>query len=441
MQKKGEQINMTKKALVLAGGGTRGIYQTGVLKALHELGKDDYNMVFGVSVGALNAALIVQKEEDALDDMYDHLTSDQIVKGFVPNDLSLGNIINSRDEFIPQLQYYLKSGGIDISPFYDMVEKFYDPDKFFSSDIDFGAQVALKKDHSAVYVTKDMMKDHGRDWLVASASAYPAFPVKTIDGTEYVDGGYYDNCPVDFALRQGAEEVIAVDLGADPLHHLYLDKPHIRYIHPHKEMFNFLDFDHEKMQAARIAGYNDAMKCYGKYEGELYTFKRFSLPSYFDEYYRGLLILETKIKYATNINERFRSEHVITDRIKEQLHVDHLSTRQYIYGILDVLMAMIGLDDNRVYTLNQARKYILAAFADCAKEDYPYMPGIKPSDIAAYAGTLDRKGTISKIIHSNLYPSHRLFTENMDLTMHPYETAMADFVTIMMRHLPEEKSL
>jgi NTE family protein len=233
-----------KKALVLAGGGTRGIYQLGVLKALHELGEDDFNMVFGVSVGALNAAMIAQGDIDRMAYMYDHLEASQIVKGFVPNDMSIGNLINERQEFIPQFKYWAANGGIDISPFYHMVHDFYDPEKLFASPVDFFCVTATAKNHDGVLVTKEMMKEHGEDWLVASASAYPAFPVKTIDGNEYVDGGYYDNFPIDYALQQGADEIIGIDLGPDPIHPLYLEKDHIHYIHPRQEMYNFLTFDH-----------------------------------------------------------------------------------------------------------------------------------------------------------------------------------------------------
>ena len=55
-----------KKALVLAGGGTRGIYQMGAIEAMQDLGEDDWNMVFGVSVGALNAAMVVQHDYERI---------------------------------------------------------------------------------------------------------------------------------------------------------------------------------------------------------------------------------------------------------------------------------------------------------------------------------------------------------------------------------------
>lgn len=52
---------MSKTAIVLAGGGSRGAYQLGVWKALREMGVD-YQLVTGTSVGALNGTLMVQQD-------------------------------------------------------------------------------------------------------------------------------------------------------------------------------------------------------------------------------------------------------------------------------------------------------------------------------------------------------------------------------------------
>ena len=46
-----------KTGLVLSGGGAKGAYQVGVLKALHELGAN-VDMVAGASMGALNGAVL-----------------------------------------------------------------------------------------------------------------------------------------------------------------------------------------------------------------------------------------------------------------------------------------------------------------------------------------------------------------------------------------------
>ncbi len=108
-----------KKALVMAGGGTRGIYQIGVIEALRELGEDDWNIITGTSVGALNAMFLVQHDFPAMIDMYEHLQADQIMNGFVPNpdDMRISTFIRERDSFVPSFRNWLKDHGVDIAPF------------------------------------------------------------------------------------------------------------------------------------------------------------------------------------------------------------------------------------------------------------------------------------------------------------------------------------
>lgn len=49
------------RALALRGGGTKGAYEVGALKALHEMLEPietEYDVVVGVSIGAINAAVL-----------------------------------------------------------------------------------------------------------------------------------------------------------------------------------------------------------------------------------------------------------------------------------------------------------------------------------------------------------------------------------------------
>jgi NTE family protein len=79
------------KALVLSGGGARGAYQVGVLKAIGELAADNqlqnpFGIFCGVSAGAINAAFMGSQCHDffrgtqKLVDLWASLTSDQIFK-------------------------------------------------------------------------------------------------------------------------------------------------------------------------------------------------------------------------------------------------------------------------------------------------------------------------------------------------------------------------
>ena len=83
-----------KKGLVLAGGGTRGAYQSGALRALRALKKDDWQVVTGTSVGALNGALVVQKDYEAMDAMWENLKQEDIIEGAFTTDFNLETLFN-----------------------------------------------------------------------------------------------------------------------------------------------------------------------------------------------------------------------------------------------------------------------------------------------------------------------------------------------------------
>ncbi len=90
--------------------------------------------------------------------------------------------------------------------------------RFYKSDIDYGLityNFSTKK--PLVISKKDISKDKLVDYLMASATCYPAFQMKDIDGDKYIDGGFYDNLPINLAIELGATEAIIVDLRAPGL--------------------------------------------------------------------------------------------------------------------------------------------------------------------------------------------------------------------------------
>jgi NTE family protein len=68
------------KALVLSGGGARGAYEAGVASALLE--REDFDLVCGVSIGAINAALICTGRDDALERFWLDAFPNQVLQLF-----------------------------------------------------------------------------------------------------------------------------------------------------------------------------------------------------------------------------------------------------------------------------------------------------------------------------------------------------------------------
>ena len=66
-----------KTPLVLGGGGSRGAYEIGVWQALTALGIR-IDMVYGTSVGAINAAMVAQGDVDLTAELWKELETDMV---------------------------------------------------------------------------------------------------------------------------------------------------------------------------------------------------------------------------------------------------------------------------------------------------------------------------------------------------------------------------
>ena len=424
-----------KKALVLAGGGTRGSYQNGALKALKKIHETDFDIVTGTSIGALNAALVVQNDYKAMDELWHTITQDKIIKGSISLDFNLDTMINERNLIASFFKSYIKEKGADISPLKEQIKYYFNEKKFFSSPVDFGCITVRHGSLKPEFVTKDMMKEHGVDWLISSASAFPAFPVHTFSEGSFVDGGYYDNLPVDFALRLGADELIVIDLNNVPQHPCYMYRSNVHYIYPHFPTGSFLDFSRDTLDKLEICGYNDTLKVFGKYDGILYTFKKMKVPKYYHDFSLKFMMLENDIKVAAQINKKLnlRSEGYLQDHLKDLLHVPFVDDYQIFFGLVDELMKICGCDYKKVWNFKDAQHIIVEHYLPCVKEDYAYLPKLVPTDIVNYVSSLDQDGIITKFIHFMAYEEHSPFKDEIYLTLSPFEKCLAMLVMEMIK--------
>lgn len=409
------------RALVLSGGGTRGAFELGVIKALKEREAYQFDLICGTSVGALNALFLVQGDWDKMKEMYACLTRDQIIQNFIPDDWQIRTIIEQRKHLSNSIREYFQQKGLDVTPLKKMIDDYYDEEKFFSSPIDFGIVVARAKDKSGVYVNKEMMKTHGKQWLLASASAYPAFPVCTIEGQDYIDGGYFDNVPVDCALQKGADELVVVDLGAKVSHPECIGVPFITYIHPHVELPNFLEFNADMMMRNQRLGYLEARKALGDYEGYHYTFQLFPIPKFFRGFFVNLLRYERKIEIihtrSSHIKAGYIQEKAVTFSLEKQLDEKGLCV-----SLLEEVMDLADFNDEIVYTFENVKKELLITFKKAILGQIPCKKKKRVTSKEAFEFFLQAK------ISGNEWMS-----EEKALDFYPNEYVLVQFFIEMMK--------
>ena len=263
-----------KRALVLNGGGSRGAYQIGAWQALSELGVR-FDGVYGTSIGALNAALFAQGDLPGAIELWSNITVRQIMAVEDEDDFAIEHMVSRKRDVIPFLRENAKRLRMDISPLEALVRENVSEGRVRASGMVMGVMTTRAPQMTGMPVRlADMKAGSLGDWVIASASCFPIFPARHIDGQRYIDGGYTDNLPVDMALADGMDEVVAVELHPEQTHPEYARMPWLISIRPLHNLGGFLDFNPDLLHRSRLMGYHDAMKRWGRLDGFLYTFRR-----------------------------------------------------------------------------------------------------------------------------------------------------------------------
>jgi NTE family protein len=193
------RIPEKKRALVLPGGGGRGAYQVGVIKAFAELGIK-FDMIFGTSIGALNGIMMAQGSIDRLEQLWGNMRPWDVFK--LPSPQQIGRMVFGR-----------KLGLLDTAPLEALLRREVDLKKLKAQT----AQIGLFTTDLCCLETRlvdiqDILSTNELiDVLMATAAVPIAFPPRQLHGSGlWVDGGLVRNTPMRAAIDRGAEEIFMV---------------------------------------------------------------------------------------------------------------------------------------------------------------------------------------------------------------------------------------
>jgi predicted acylesterase/phospholipase RssA len=337
-----------KRGLALGGGGSLGSYQIGVWQAMRELGIT-FDVVTGTSIGALNGAFFVTQKYDLARDLWENIDVDKVIKDGInldPEDLKEA-FKKNRSLFNKFALSYLKHGGADISPFIKLLEQYISAEDIHASPIRFGVVAcSLPTFGLKRMIMQEVPQEDILHWLLASSAVWPVFPLHTVRNRYYIDGGYRDNVPIDFAFRLGADEVIAVDLWYNlNLHPTLTNKPNVTYISPSWDLGMMFVFKQKIIEENMRLGYNDAMKAFHMKRGFRYTFFVSDETPEPAELFVALL----KCDYPK-----------IWKKILAVLekHTGGIVTPQNMYlRAVEILAETLGIDHLPIYNLNKLAEY------------------------------------------------------------------------------------
>lgn len=208
---------MTRRALVLSGGGAKGSFQIGVMEELILNRGLDFEILCGVSVGALNASFLAQAPFD-------------------PNhfDVSLQNLkkafITLRRLWLEEIEgnesVYLKRPGADAGIVLG-ADSIYDPEplkrllkKYLSPKSLRRSKRVLKIQYVSLESGELKTANHKSpkivDYVLASGTMPYYFPPVKIKKEHLADGGIRDITPLGQAFQAGAEAIYVIY--ASPFH-------------------------------------------------------------------------------------------------------------------------------------------------------------------------------------------------------------------------------
>ena len=265
---------MKPYGLILAGGGAKGAYQIGAWRALRELGIT-FEAIAGVSIGAINGALIAQGDYDRAVELWSNaeVTIGIHIEAELHDSENLFSFSN-----LPQIfMEIIRNGGVDVTPARNLIAEYIDEEKVRDSGIPLGLVTFQLSSMKPVEVFLDEIQDGLLvDYLMLSARV-PGLHNQSPDGAKYLDGGIYDNAPIGMLRDRGINRFVVVDIsGMKGVGHKDdFSCAEFVYIRPNdpKELGEAFEFDSSMNDMRMQMGYLDTKKAFDLLSGKRYYFR------------------------------------------------------------------------------------------------------------------------------------------------------------------------
>ena len=203
------------KALVLGGGSLKGAWQVGVVQAVLESGFVP-EMVYGVSVGALNASYIANEagrqfiENKHIDWPQ---VSKKLIEFWIKNITQPSSIATMRSKLTLGFDTVMSrfDGLLDTTPLHTLMRQHLDEFILKNSPVKVKVGAVNILDTKMVYASPQ--EPYFLDYVLASSALPPMMPAVHIGGDHrkvFVDGGLREVTPIRQAIEDGATDIVLV---------------------------------------------------------------------------------------------------------------------------------------------------------------------------------------------------------------------------------------
>jgi NTE family protein len=261
--------------ICLTGGGARGAYQAGALKALNEANiLSHVNAYAGTSIGAANAACLVSSSVKKLEDIWFNIPDDALkhekplLSRLLEDKLkAIDQGIYSMDTFSSIMMKSINQEALSKKRVYVTVSDGGDESKGLMELIKSSYRHYMRKDSKVIYLPLDeLTQKESHKAVVASCSIPVIFPAVKNQHKKYYDGGVFDNIPIKPLIAHGCDEIIIIHLNRT-LFFKPEDHPEAKIWEiKHKgSLGNVLDFSKAHVEKLFNWGYEDAKEFLKEY--------------------------------------------------------------------------------------------------------------------------------------------------------------------------------
>lgn len=276
--------------IALEGGGMKGAYHIGAIKAILECG---YNIggYVGTSIGAFNAAVLAQGDFNKLYDMW---YNGSAAMGFDVEENQITKVISKKMD-VKTIKYWtqffkntISNKGIDTEKLKALYDTTIDEEKLRKSKLDYGLVTVSLTDKKTIYMCKEDIPKGLVSTYVLASSNLPVFKQSKLldDDKTYIDGGFIDNCPITILKNKGYKDIIEIRTKAIGVYKKVNRKNlNVITITASKDLGSVLFSDNITVRNNIKMGYFDALRVIKKYIGD----KFYVIPNENDNVFEKIL--------------------------------------------------------------------------------------------------------------------------------------------------------
>lgn len=352
--------------IALEGGGSKGAYHAGALKAIEEL-NIEITGVTGTSIGSINGAFYVQEGIEKLVEFWMNIKPEHLIPDNLDTykkSLVTGQVDDYR-QLLREFRETFHAGGLDLTNFKRTLYEHIDEEKVRQSGKKFGLVTYSLTDLKPVEIMlEDIPKDHLIEYLIAS-SYLPGFKREKLSGKSFIDGAFHDNLPVNLLIDHGYKDIIAIELLGMGIKQKVKDKSaNVISIRPSDDTGGTIDFRKEMIENNISMGYYDALKVLKHYYGQWYYLTEIWSPTRAFEFFNNFTQEEVEsLACILNIKmipyKRCLFEKIIP-KLMELIDIpDYVDYNMVMLYILEYLGKVLNIDRFQLLTMDELIKKVM----------------------------------------------------------------------------------